>query len=161
VIEILVGLFLAHGTLVIGKWNLSTNAYEHKQKVSGWLRVGSGSSPSRLRVVSGSAPGRFWVGSGWVPGRLRVHSPGRFRVGSESVPGRLQVGSEWAPGGFRVGSGQVGLDLAHPNAAQNGGAFILISEPNKNRARDHKTTYTNKDLTAYIINAIKDATYTR
>jgi hypothetical protein len=126
VIEILVGLFLAHGTLVIGKWNLSTNAYEHKHKVSG-----------RLRVGSGSAPGRFWVGSGWVPGRLRVHSAGRFRVGSESVPGRLQVGSVWAPGGFRVGSGQVGLDLAHPNAAQNGGAFILISEPNKNRARDH------------------------
>jgi hypothetical protein len=92
---------------------------------------------------------------------LRCGSGCILRVGSGSAPGGLWVGSRWAPGGFRVGSGQVGLDLAHPNAAQNGGDFILISEPNKNRARDHKTTDTNKDLTAYIINAIKDATYTR
>jgi hypothetical protein len=82
-------------------------------------------------------------------------------VGPGSVPGRLRVVSGSAPGGLQVGSGQVGLDLAHVTAAQNEGDLILISEPKKNRERDHKATYTNKDLTACLINASKDATYTR
>jgi hypothetical protein len=46
-------------------------------------------------------------------------------------------------------------DLAHATAAQNGADFILISKPNKNRARGSKSTYTNKDLNACIINASK------
>jgi hypothetical protein len=46
-------------------------------------------------------------------------------------------------------------DLAHATAAQNGADFILISEPNKNRARGNRSAYTNKDLTACIINASK------
>jgi hypothetical protein len=139
--------------------------------------VVSESAPNRLRVGSRSALGGFRVSSGWfldrLPNRLRVGSgsapddfrigsestPGRFRVSSGSVPGRLRVVSGSAPGGLQVESGQVGLHLAHVTAAQNEGDLILISEPKKNRARDHKTTYsyTNKYLTACLINASKGA----
>jgi hypothetical protein len=120
------------------------------------VRWGFGSTPREFRVGSEWFPGRFWVVSGsapgglcgalgrfrWVPGRIR-RVPGGFRVGSGwfpgSCPGPLRVGSRSTPGGLRVGSGQVGLDLAHAIAAQNGEDFILIREPNKNRARGHNS----------------------
>jgi hypothetical protein len=73
--------------------------------------VGFGSAS----VGSGSAPGGFPVGSRWFPGRLRVvpgSAPSGYQIGSGYFPGRLRMGS---------GSGQVGLDLPHVTAAQNGG----------------------------------------